>query len=1331
MKKLKKKTMRTTLTFLLLCLAGILFAQNTNFYDKEQIGSQYINTICQDKDNFLWIGTKNGLKRFDGASFISYYHDDKDSLSLSNNEIHSLVVDDKQNLWVGTASGLQRYCPESDNFRTVVFQNMYMSRRVAHIIQCAEGELLCNVQGMGIFRFDADSMIAVPEEKKAYSPYISSMFEDSRQRLWLGTSRGTIVRINPATKEEKSYSLPFFEVKNILEGADGMIYAVFLDKVVAYDEQADRFYELPYHGTKKAISFWTASLTANGDIVLGTYGQGLLRIKRGERSISDIGTVYSSFVNTDRMKAKSLFEDKERNLWIGCDFQGMLMIPYRALPFQFWNLPITYDDAAGHVNVLFCDKENTLWCAIWDNGVYQLDSNGHVLRHIDTPSSVSSIFEDSKGNFWLGVDRMGLYLLDRKSGKLTLKLPVRGGFSIRHIEEDHRENLYVSVLGKGVLRHSLATGETTMLADDPEIKDKPRYFNNWPIYTLCDSEERIWFGYFGDINCYDMRQNRFLELSIEPGIKFGFCYAIVEGEDHTVWLATGKGLVHYNPETGTYSVLTKEQGLPENMICGLVKDKHGNLWCSTTNGICHVNLSARKITNYYVGNGLQDKVYLEGRCTVDGNGRIYFAGEKGITGFNPDDIRQVGLKNTPVITDMLLGDRKVNMQTLSDGRPVIGEELVYAEEFRLSYKDNTFTFFVSQMDYRDPGSMSYEYRLEEFGDGWSSTLPGENRIQYHHLQPGNYTLQIRASENGVYSPVRSVKISIAPPWYLSLFAKIVYTLLVIGAGYLLFLSYSRKRKEEIGEMKLQFFINIAHEIRSPLTLIAGPLSKLLKKEYDPDTQRALLGIKHNTDRILNLINQLLDIRKIDKGQMNLRFAKTDMKTFAGDVVGLFTEQAAQKNIQLSADIPEELPEVWVDPNNFDKILVNLLSNALKYTPQGGRIDVSISTGEDTKETGALRHYMEISVSDTGKGLNEKELKKIFERFYQGEANHTSTTLGFGIGLNLCQLLVRLHHGSISAYNRQDTKGSRFVVRLPLGCGHLKKEEMQTEEVQPVHNVMTEDFPACRAENGKTGKSKTGYHVLVIDDDEELRNYLKENLSVYYHVDTAMDGTEGWKKAITQQPDLIVSDIVMPGMDGIQLLKELKKNINTNHIPVILLTSQTEFANRIEGLSQGADGYLGKPFDMDELIVLAGNLITNRVRLKGKYSGSQTQEEKVTSIELQGNDNALMERIMKVVNANLNNPEFSVEMLAQEVGLSRTHLHRKMKEMTGLSTSDFIRNLRLRQAADLLKSGQSTVTQIAYAVGFSNQAHFSSAFKKVYGMTPKEYMESAGTNDKDL
>ena len=1259
---------------------------------------------------------------------MSYYHDDKDSLSLSNNEIHSLFVDNRQGLWVGTASGLQRYCPESDGFRTVVFQNMYMSRRVANVIQRADGELLCNVQGMGIFRFDADSMIAVPTGKKAYSPYITYMFEDSRRRLWLGTSRGTIVCINPDTKEETSYPLPFFEVKTILEDADGLVYVVSLNKVVAYDERTDRFYEIPYRGKKKVISFWTTTVAANGDIILGTYGQGLMRIKRGERSISDIDTIYSSFVNTDKVNVKSLFEDKERNLWIGCDFQGILMLPYRAVPFQFWNLPITYDDAPGHVNTIFCDKENTLWCAIWDNGVYQLDSNGHVLRHIDTPSSVSSIFEDGKGNFWLGVDRIGLYLLDRKSGRLALKLPVEGGFSIRHIEEDRRGNLYVSVLGKGVLRYSPSTGETMMLTDDPEIKDKPRYFNEWAAYILCDSKERMWFGCFGDINCYDTRHNRFLTLSIEPSIKFGFCYAIAEGEDHTVWLATGKGLVHYNPETDTYSVLTKEQGLPENMVCGLVKDKQGNLWCSTTNGICHVNLSAKKITNYYVGNGLQDKIYLEGRCTMDGNGRIYFAGEKGITGFNPDDIRQVELENTPVITDMLLGERRVNMQTLSGGCPVIGEELVCAEEFRLSYTDNTFTFFVSLMDYRDAGSMSYEYRLEEFGDGWSSTLPGENRIQYHHLPPGSYTLQIRASENGVYSPVKSVKISIAPPWYLSLFAKIVYALLAIGAGYLLFLSYSRKRKEEIGEMKLQFFINIAHEIRSPLTLIAGPLGKLLKKEHEPDTQRALLGIKHNTDRILNLINQLLDIRKIDKGQMNLRFAKTDMKTFAGDVVGLFSEQAAQKNIQLTADIPDGLPEVWVDPNNFDKILVNLLSNALKYTPQGGRIDVSISTGEDTKETGALRHYMEISVSDTGKGLNEKELKKIFERFYQGDANRMSTPLGFGIGLNLCQLLVRLHHGNISAYNRKDTKGSRFVVRLPLGCGHLKKEEMQTEEVQPVHNVTAEDFPVYRTENEQTGKSKTGYHVIVIDDDEELRNYLKENLSVYYHVDTAMDGTEGWKKAITQQPDLIVSDVVMPGMDGIQLLKELKKNINTNHIPVILLTSQTEFANRIEGLSQGADGYLGKPFDMDELIVLAGNLIANRVRLKGKYSGNQTQEEKVVSIELQGNDNALMERIMKVVNANLNNPEFSVEMLAQEVGLSRTHLHRKMKEMTGLTTSDFIRNLRLRQAADLLKSGQSTVTQIAYAVGFSNQAHFSSAFKKVYGMTPKEYMESAGGSD---
>lgn len=1313
--------MKATFTLLLLCFARImLFAQSTNFYDKEKIGSQYINSFCQDKDNFLWIGTKNGLRRFDGTNFISYYHDDKNPASLNANEVHTLLVDNKNRIWVGTATGLQRFRFESDDFQSVIFPDININRRVTNIVQCSTGELLCNVSGIGLFSIDADSMTATPKENKNYSPYISCIFEDSKHRIWLGTSQETIACINPTTKQEKIHSLPFSNIKSILETEEGKIYAVSLNNLATFNEDFESFSELPYYGKKKNIYYETAISSKNGNIILGTYGQGLTLLKRGDKGITDANTMYSPFINTDKIKANIIFEDRNKNIWIGCDYQGILMIPYKDMPFHFWNLPITFDDIPGHINTILYDKENTLWCAIEDNGIYQFDPNGHIIRHINTPSSVSSMFEDGKGNLWVGMNRAGLFLLDKNNWELILKHKTDENSIIRHIAEDKHGNLYISILGKGVLRYSILTGNAIMFSDNPEIKDRQHFINKWVTYIMCDSQERIWFGHFGDIgniSCYDIKQNSFLSVPFDSHEKTGFCYSILEGKDHTIWMATQKGLVNYNPETKSYSVLTMDEGLSDNVICGLAKDKQGNLWCSTTNGICFINTDIKNITCYYTGNGLQDKSYLEGRCTTNKDGRIYFGGEKGITSFYPEDIRQVELKNVPSITNLTIGNRKVNMQTLSGGRPIINKELVHAENFRFSHSDNTFTFFLSMLDYRDEGNMSYEYRLKEYGKKWDKTLPGENRIQYHHLPPGKYTLQIRANENGSYSPVKSVEIHITPPLYFNTLAKTIYCLLVIGIGYLLIISYKRKRKEKIGEMKLQFFINIAHELRSPLTLITNPLEKLLKKENTSDTQKALLSIKHNTDRILNLVNQLLDIQKIDKGKMNLRFTKTDMRVFTSETLNLFNEPANQKNIQLIMEIPEKLPEIWIDQNNFDKVLVNLISNAIKYTPQGGKINICISTGENLKENSVLKNYMEISVSDTGKGLNEKEINRIFESFYQGDINN----FGFGIGLNLCQLLVQLHHGTISACNREDTHGSRFIIRLPLGCKHLKKEEILTGETRTVNHIV---FPIDKTKNEKKEKSKTNYHVLVIDDDEELRNYLEDNLSAYYHVETAKDGADGWKKAITHQPDLIVSDVVMPEMDGFQLLKELKKNINTNHIPIILLTSKKEFTSKIEGLSQGADGYMVKPFKMEELITLSYNLIENRILLKGKYTGNQTQNERIDSINLKGNDDTLIDRIMNVINTNISNPEFNVEMLAHEAGLSRTHLHRKMKELTGLSASDFIRNLRLRQAADLLKTGQSNVTQIAYAVGFSNQTHFSNTFKKVYGMTPTEYMESA-------
>lgn len=1050
-----------------------------------------------------------------------------------------------------------------------------------------------------------------------------------------------------------------------------------------------------------------------------------MRVRPGAEEVTDISSLYSSQVNMNMVKATTLFEDDAQNLWIGCAYQGIVMLPHQQAPFHFFNLPTTLSDLPGQIYALYADSQNWIWCAIEDNGLYRLDTNGHITLHIQTPNNVSAIYQDSKSSLWVGINGKGLYSLDPKCGTLSPQYPISGAHAVRAITEGPDGQLYVSVLGIGILRYHPHTKKAELISADHSQTAPENLFNNWISAMLCDSSNRLWLGHYGYISCFDIDNNRFMELPFDPKIRYSSCYAIVEGSDHTIWLATRHGLVCYHPDTNAYSVRTVQQGLADNIICGLIQDGKGNLWCSTTQGISFVDGKTKEITNYYSGNGLQDKIYLEGRCTRSADGHIYFGGEKGITGFHPDDIRQTRLETAPFVTDLYLTDRKVNCRTLSGGRQIICETPIHATEFRLSHSDNTFTLYLSMMNYRDAGNVFYEYRLPTLSKIWNRTLPGKSHIQYHHLPPGRYNLELRACENGVYSPVRTIQVRISPPWYASAYAKTGYLLILAGICRLIHIAIQRKRRETIGEMKLQFFINIAHELRSPLTLILNPTESLLEKTDDTNTRRELQTIRYNTSRILRLLDQLLDIRRIDKGQLKLRLTATDMRRLISETADIFTDEARRKAIRLETEFADPLPPVWIDPNNFDKVVVNLLSNALKYTPKGGSVQLSVHTGTDPHTSGPLHDYLEIAVSDTGKGLDEQELTRVFDRFFQGASVPGSAPSGFGIGLNLCQLLVKLHHGSIHAENRTDTCGSRFVDRLPLGSGHLQKEEMAEETAEAsaaLPSYVLED-PAT-TDQKQHGRTRTNYRVLIIDDDPSLCGYLRDSLSPYYRIETATDGNEGLRKAVRMEPDLIVSDVLMPNMDGIRLLKELKKNTKTCHIPIILLTTQTESANRIEGLTQGADAYLDKPFHLQELDTLIMNLITNRILLKGKFSGNQTQEKNLSTVSLPDNDQMLMDKIIKAINENLSNPELNVEFLTKEVGISRSHLHRRLKDMTGLSMGDFIRNLRLHQAAVLLRNKKNPIAQITYAVGFTSQSYFSKAFKKFYGMTPTEYRETS-------
>ena len=534
---------------------------------------------------------------------------------------------------------------------------------------------------------------------------------------------------------------------------------------------------------------------------------------------------------------------------------------------------------------------------------------------------------------------------------------------------------------------------------------------------------------------------------------------------------------------------------------------------------------------------------------------------------------------------------------------------------------------------------------------------------------------MRARQGNEYTPVKTVEVTVRAPWYRTGLAYFIYGLLLLGLIGLIALLYRRRMRARMDEDKMKFLINATHDIRSPLTLILSPLEKmkrLLKNHEDPEVKTSLDTIDHNAKRILNLVNQILDVRKIDKQQMQLHCQQTDLIAFVKGISKMYEFNAKERNINFDVQHKglKEL-KVWIDRNQFDKVITNLLSNAFKYSHDGGAVQLRLSRQGNEAQ---------LEIIDNGIGLEGDNLKHIFDRFYQGSNAQQQNIEGTGIGLNLCKMIVDMHHGTIEAANRTDTHGCVFTVNLPLGNSHLRPEEIDmtaSEQSAAKH-------PAAKAPTSKL-------HVLIVDDDLEIGHYISSELGRYYKFGICLNGKDAIKELLTNDYDAVISDVMMPEMDGFTLLRMIKTNFNLSHLPVVMLTSKADVGNRLEGLERGADAFLAKPFSLDELHLVIDNLIQNRQRLKGKYSGAQQQADRVEQPEVKGNDEQLMERIMKAINKNLSDSDFNVEMLTQEVGISRAQLHRKMKEMTGISTSEFIRNIRLEQAARLLKEQKINVT----------------------------------------
>ena len=1353
---------KAPLIVLLFCLVVLpLAAQTGKFYStNNELSSSLINQIFQDKRGFIWIATEYGLNRFDGLRFSNYKHMSGDSTSIKNNYVRTLYEDSRQNLLVGCIDGLMKYDSETDTFREIpmIRAGKQVFPHVTQMQKLHNGEIWAVTTGQGIFRLDEEKQQAVSIDaimKQVNYNFQSNLYEDSDYNIWIGTEGHGLICYLPATQEVRIFRYPAINDNYVSAIGEDKYGNLFIGTqkhgLSRYDREQNRFVPVPYTGSEE-LSIYCLTLV-DDHLLIGTDGQGLKTYNRMTGKIEDY-SINSAPLDFSEGKIHAILEDRDKNLWVGLFQKGIVLIPKQENPFEYYgNKSIYYNPIGqGCVMSIYQDSNHHLWVAADNEGVFELDAEGRRLRHYqpgNNPRSMANtimcMYEDTNGDFWLGSYTRGLAKLNRRTGECEYPLPVDNE-KIFSIAEDRHKNLYIATFGSGFYQYNLVTKELKHYeSSKDETGDLTRneLANDWVNYIFCDSEGMIWLGHYKGISCFNPANESFINYrKVNTLVEDRVGYVVQEDHAGNIWAGTTDGLYCFNKKTDELTCFTVADGLPNNVICGICEDEEHNMWISTYMGICKYDAKTGRYINYYAGDGLQGNEFTHGAFYKDEAGKVYFGGINGITYFQPSSIGSV-LKDTKVwITDFSIFNQPVRKNTRSGRHTVIYTSVPDANMFQLAHYDNTFSIVFSTLQYNNPEQISYQYKIEELSNQWLSTEPGVNRVTYNNLLPGKYTFHVRALSHGNLSEIRTVKILITPPWYEMWWAYCIYAflfgLLVLGiVNYIL--SRMRHRREimkrehaeQLNEAKLQFFINISHEIRTPMTLIINPLEKLLAEKKGGEVQKTYLMIYRNAQRILRLINQLMDIRKLDKGQMFMKFRETDMVGFIDDVMLTFDYMARKKKIHFCFEHVMPQLKVWVDMNNFDKILMNIFSNAFKYTPEQGEITVTLSTGRDSTRRDPLKEYFEITVTDNGIGLDREKIERIFERFYQIDNDVTKSNFGTGIGLHLSRSLVELHHGIILAENREDAPGSRFIIRIPLGSAHLRTDELEdVEAIITPHTVLVKpektDLEGAfeeeeDEESKKAAKAKNRMRILIVEDEEEILSYLKEELEGDYRIMTRKNGREAYDAILADTPDLVISDIMMPEMDGLSLCRKIKQNTNVNHVPVILLTAKSKPEDTMEGMATGADAYMVKPFNTELLKSTIANLIANRKLLKSKFSGAQQQEDKVQKLSMKSADEILMSKIMKVINENLSNPDLNVEMLAANVGLSRVHVHRKLKELTNLSARDFIKNIRLQQAAALLKEKKLTVSEVAYATGYTNLSHFSSSFKEVHGMSPKEYM----------
>ena len=1299
-----------------------------NLSIRNGLSQNTVNAILQDRKGFMWLGTKDGLNRYDGLSFRKFKHDAANPRSIGNSFITSLYEDFNGNIWVGTDAGVYIYYPEKEAFEEFDCQSLEktrIERSVSMIAGDKQGRVWIAVEAQGMFCYDTRQKLLRNYPLSEISSNIKCFTFDSGGTLWLGFygdglyySKDNLATVHPyGSPEDGKREFEGGVITKIVQGNYNCLYIGSVKEgvselnltsgqvrnLLAIDESGESIFcrdLLPYSDNELWIG------TESGIYI---YNLRTAQFSHLRAALSDSHSLSDNAIY-------ALYKDREEGLWIGSYFGGVDYYPRQYTYFAKYYPKNIANSLHGKRVREFCRADDgTLWIGTEDGG----------LNHFNPKTKEFHFFEPSAGftnihglcmdgsHLWVGTFSKGLRVIDTRTG-VVLRTYTEGHTphslndnSIFSICRTSAGEIYLGTLF-GLLRYNRTQDSFDCI---PELNGKF-------VYDIKeDSYGNLWLAtYANGAYCYDVSARRWknyvFDAEDERSLPYDKVLSVFEDSYRQIWLTTqGGGFCLFHPDTETFTRYGLKDGLPNDVVYQIVEDDDRFLWLTTNNGLVRFDPKTMEMKVFSTANGLPTNQFNYRSGFKDEAGNIYLGSINGFVAFDPRTFAENRQVPAVAITDFLLFNKEVSV---GETDSPLKSSITFSDKVVLTADQNSFSFRIAALSYQAPRMNKLMYKLEGFDEGWL-TIGESPLVTYSNLGYGDYVFKVKASNSdGVWNEQEtSLHLSILPPFYLSGWAYCFYVLFFMGCLVCVIFYFKRRnyrkqhrqmemleqeKEREVYHAKIDFFTNVAHEIRTPLTLIKGPLENIiLKKEVDSETKEDLYIMKQNTERLLNLTNQLLDFRKTETRGFRLNFTECDVVAVLRETYLRFTSLAKQKGLDFILELPQECFMADVNQEALTKIISNLLNNGVKYASTYLRI--SLETDEKV---------FHIRTFNDGEMIPDTMKEEIFKPFVRLDKEDEVTT-GTGIGLALSRSLAELHQGSLMMEKGEEV--NCFCLTLPVN--------QDSTITLSAENVSQVEENSCGWEQEETDTKEKKPMILVVEDNPDMLAFIRKQLTTEYSVLTAMNGIEALAVLDNHYVNLVVSDVMMPQMDGFELCKTIKSDLSYSHIPVVLLTAKTNIQSKIEGLELGADAYIEKPFSVEYLLANISSLIHNREKLRQTFAKSPFVA--ANTMALTKADEEFIWKLNDIIQANLHNPEFSMEDMADALKMSRSSFYRKIKGVLDLSPNEYLRLERLKQAAQLLKEGKSRVNEICYTVGFNSPSYFSKCFLKQFGVLPKDFI----------